>query len=96
MFLSAERDELAHTGHTDLNVLTETQKHSTVPSLGVSVVGFEQKVLGERPSTTGQSLFSRTRIKPSCATVATSVPSSVKTRPIARPLPPPAEGDTWS
>ena len=39
---------------------------------------------------------SRSRMSPSWATVATSVPSSVKTRAVARPRPPTAVGDTWS
>ena len=38
----------------------------------------------------------RIRIRPSCATVATRVPSSVKTRARARPRAPCAEGDHWS
>ena len=43
-----------------------------------------------------QSRPSRGRIRPSCATVATRVPSGWKTRPRARPRAPPADGDHWS
>ena len=38
----------------------------------------------------------RGRIRPSWATVATSRPSSVNTRPMARPRAPDADGETWS
>ena len=38
----------------------------------------------------------RMRMRPSWATVATSVPSSVNTRARARPRAPEADGDHWS
>ena len=38
----------------------------------------------------------RTRMRPSCTVVATSVPSSLKIRPRPSPRPPEATGDSWS
>ncbi len=38
----------------------------------------------------------RSRIRPSCATEATSRPPWVKSRPVVKPLPPEADGDAWS